>query len=247
MTRLRLRRYDRNDRGVTLMETVVGLGIFGLLLALLSGVVVQIIRGDSGTRIRLANLDQVRTGMDAMTRTLRTAVRPEQLNGTCSAACDYAFETIGDSTVVFTANLGAVKAGAPAPTRVTYTVAVDPDDASGATAAVTEVRQQVASTWTSGDYAFAGGPGACAVGGPIVAGCSARVVTSGLRWPLPDGHAFVYRALGQTAGLSTVAGGSETVRRAVSTVEVTLPVGSADAATSSVTSRVFLPNSSLGR
>jgi prepilin-type N-terminal cleavage/methylation domain-containing protein len=231
------------DGGFSLIELLVAVSLFTAVLALVSGVVIESLKSSTDTRNRLANLDQVRAGMDSMTKSLRTSVRPEQLNGHCVASCDVAFESAKDYQVTFYANLGEVDAaGRAAPTRFSYTVGPDPRDATGKTAVVTEMRQQVLPTWASGDYAFAG---PCTVN-TAVAGCSAREITRGLRWPFPDGPAFVYydgaHAVLPEAELLTAA-----QRGVISAVDITLPVGNADHPSPSVTSSVFLPNSILGR
>jgi prepilin-type N-terminal cleavage/methylation domain-containing protein len=227
----------RRDAGFTLVEVMVSIALFSVLMALLSGVVIEMLKANAGTRDRLANLDQVRGGMDAMTRTLRTAVRPEQLNPGCVDVCDYAFEAIGPTAVTFFANVGETAAGADAPTRITYTVT---PDAGGKTATVTEVRQKVDPSWASGDYVFVA---PCTVAGPAVAGCTARAVTAGIRWPYPAGEQpFAFRSV--DGGTDLAAGTNVTT---VATAEVTLPLGTADNPSQSVTSTVFLPNTSLGR
>lgn len=224
---------------------MVGITLFSVVLGLVSGIVIASLKASTGTRDRLANLDQVRAGMDSMTKSLRTAVRPEQLNPSCTTVCDYAFETAGDSEVAFLANLGAIDAaGKPAPTRVSYTVAADPDDSRNLTAIVTEMRQEVLPTWTSGNYVFTP-PCTVGVGG---SGCTAREITKGIRWPFPvaDGPPFVYYD-GSHTELSTTPTLTAAKRATISAVDITMPVGDAEHPSPGVMSSVFLPNSTLGR
>jgi prepilin-type N-terminal cleavage/methylation domain-containing protein len=242
VTRLpqRAARRRADDRGFSLMELIVAMGIFGLLMSILGGVVIEMLKADQSTRARLANVDQVRQGMDAMARNLRTAVRPAQLNSTCTTACEVAFESISSTKVVFHANVGDTDtAGNAAPTLYTYTVAADPDDVLGETARIVEIRQRVAPTWTSGDYTFVP---ECTVGGAAVSGCTARVLASGIRWPFPSGEKpFAFTsAAGATLAAATDVGN-------VATVDITLPLGTAANPSPSVASTVFLPNSILGR
>lgn len=224
---------------------MIAITLFSAVLGLVSGVVIESLRSSTATRDRLANLDQVRAGMDSMSKSIRTAVRPEQLNGNCATTCDVAFVAATDYGVTFFANLGELdSAGKAAPTRFSFTVAADPADASGRTAVVTETRQKVLSTWTTGDYVFAG---PCTVN-TVVAGCSARQITMGLRWPYPtaDGPAFVYYD-GSHVKVPTTAAMTAAQRGSISAVDITLPVGSVGKPSPSVMSSVFLPNSILGR
>jgi prepilin-type N-terminal cleavage/methylation domain-containing protein len=245
------RRSSRGDeRGISLIEVMVAISLFSVLLALVSGVVIESLKSSTDTRNRLANLDQVRGGMDSMTKSLRTAVRPSQLNGTCSAFCEDAFDVATDYEVTFLANLGDQLGGKATPSRITYKVAPDTTDPRGLTAIVTETRQQVKSTWVSGDYVFAGvaAPAApCTVSAPVP-GCVTRQITKGLRWPFPvgEGPAFVYYDAAHVK-LPATSLTTSAQRTAISAVDITLPVGDASHPSPSVLSSVFLPNSILGR
>lgn len=238
---------DRRDGGFSLIELMVGISLLSVVLTLVTGVVIESLKSSTATRDRLANLDQVRAGMDSMTKSIRTAVRPEQLNGSCAASCDIAFETAKDYEVTFFANLGEKDAaGKAAPTRFTFKITADPLDATGQTAMITETRQSVLTTWTTGDYVFAG---PCAVN-TAVSGCSAREITRGLRGPFPLGEAvFGYYDAAHTKLSPDSADVSltEDQRAKLSAVDVTLPVGSVENPSPSVMSSVFLPNSILGR
>lgn len=236
----------RPDSGFTLVETMVSVALFSIVMALVTGVAIEMLKANAGTRDRIANLSQVRTGMDAMSKSIRTAVRPEQLNPACVVPCAAAITAADDYSLAFHANLGEVDAaGNPAPTWVRYVIAADPDDESGATALLTETRRQVLPTWTAGSYPFAGD---CTVGGPAVPGCTARMLAAGLQWPFPveDAPAFAYEGAG---GLVLPGTGPlpDPARRAITTVTISLPVGDADNPSAGATSTVFLPNSSLGR
>lgn len=132
------------DGGFSLIELSVVTVLIGLLGSLICTLVISTIRSEAGSRSRLADVDQVRVGMDAMTRTLRTAIAPGQLGAGC-AGCDVAFKEIGGRKVHFWANLNDTSR----PTLLTYELVV-----TGTTARLVETTQPpdgtsgTASSWT---------------------------------------------------------------------------------------------------
>jgi hypothetical protein len=226
---------------------MVAMVIASTVLGLVTTAMIGMLKSGAGANSRLANLDQIRTSVDVLSKNLRTAIRPEQLNATCSASCGSAFEVAADQQAVFYANVGDTAGGALAPTRITYTISVDPTDATGTTAMLTETRQQVASTWTSGDYTWAGGTGAnpCPAGG--VTGCVTRTVSHGITWPLPasNGPVFTYYTGSDVAVATTPTPAASTLAQ-ISSVRIALPVGDPAHPSPGVTTSVFLPNSTLG-
>jgi prepilin-type N-terminal cleavage/methylation domain-containing protein len=216
----------RRDEGYTLIEVMMAMLIASVVLGLVTTAMIGMLRSGAGATSRLANLDQVRTGVDALSKNLRTAIRPEQLNPSCSTACSSAFDSAAD-------NVGDTVGARAAPTRITYTIAADPNDTTHTTAMVTETRQHVATGWTSGDYTWAAG--------------STRTISRGITWPLPaaNGPLFTYYNAGGTAIATSPAPTASTLAQ-VSSIRIALPVGDATHPSPGVTTSVFLPNSTLG-
>lgn len=231
-----LRMVRRGDGGYSLIEMLVAMAIAMVVLGLVTTTLIGSSKASTGARARLANVDEVRTAMDSISRTLRTGVRPEQLNPTCVTSCSAAFVSATDNSVVIYANLGDVDpAGKPAPTRMTYTIAADPTDPTGKTAAITETRQLAASapSSTPGDYTWGVG--------------TSRMVGNGLTWPIPAGSAplFVYYN-GTHTKLATTPAITGSALATITSVDITLPVGDATHPTAGAATSVFLPNSTLG-
>ena len=117
-----------DDRGVTLIEMLVVISILGTVLAIVTeGLIVsQRTLGDNASRLN--GLSQTNVAVEAMTRVLRTAILPSQVQATCSG-CDVAAFIKGDTRYVeFYANVdndgilptsGTTDYG---PRRVTYSV-----------------------------------------------------------------------------------------------------------------------------
>lgn len=116
------------DRGVTLIEMLVVVSILGTVLAIVSQGLITAQRTMADNAHRLDGLSQTNVATEAVTRVLRTAILPSQIQATCSG-CDVAAFIEGDSTMVrFYANVdndgilptsGTTDRG---PRRVTYAV-----------------------------------------------------------------------------------------------------------------------------
>lgn len=212
------------DVGLSLVEVLVGVVIFSVLGGLLTAFVVEMLRTSTGTTNRAANVDQLRLSTDALTKGLRTAVRPEQLNPACASACDAAFLSASASAVTFYANHGV-----PGQARLTtYRVEQDPDRPDSGRL-VEELRAGVAP---------GGSPSiACSVG------CTSRTLARGLVWPV-DAADPVFAYADETCDdfVSAVAPAD------IACVLIDLPVlGARDNPGTSATATVFLPNSVMGR
>lgn len=102
-----IRRPRRSDAGLSLVEVLVGVALFTVLSGLVAGFVIDMLRTSTGTTNRLANVDTLRVSMDGVTKSLRTAIRPEQVNSGClTAPCEQAFVTRAAREVTFYANRG---------------------------------------------------------------------------------------------------------------------------------------------
>lgn len=238
-----MRRHSETlDRGFTLIETMVATALLSVVLGLATSAFIEFLKEGSATTSRIADVDQVRTAMDAMSRTIRTAVAPELLLTDCSdpdttlpvGTCDSAFVSAAGTEIVFFANIGDEQVDAsPEPTRVTYRIATIDGVAS-----LQEVRQKITARSANG-YTF----DPC-----LDAAACTRTLVDGLRPDAAGAPVFGYFDLDNVTPL-TVAGSVPTAGLTrIANVTVRLPVGSNDdTAASDVTSRILLPNSILGR
>lgn len=215
---------SRSDAGMTLIEVLVGVVIFTVIGGLLTAFVVEMLRSNTGTTNRATNVDQLRVSTDAVTRGLRTAVRPEQLNSACASACDAAFLTASPSAVTFYANHGT----AGKARLTTYRVEQDPNR-TGTGRLVEELRASAAP----------GGAPSTACG----AGCTSRTLARGLAWPVSVAEPVFSFA---DAGCATFVTAMNTADIACVLVDLAV-LGARDNPGTSATSTVFLPNSVMGR
>lgn len=126
---MHLLRPARDDqRGVTLIEMLVVVGILGTVLAIVTEGLVVSQRTMNDNSSRLEGLSQTNVAVEGMTRVLRTAILPSQVQATC-AGCDVAAFIAGDDrSVQFYANvdndgiLPTVGTTDLGPRRVTYRV-----------------------------------------------------------------------------------------------------------------------------
>lgn len=204
---------------------MVGIAIFTVLMGLLTGLVVDMLRTSSGTSARLTNVDGLRVGLDGVTKGLRTAARPEQLNPACATGCDSAFLSSAPTAVTFYANYGAVGKAQ----LTTYRVEENLPTAVGTGRLVEEIHAAAV-------------PG----GSPSTvcsAGCVRRTLVRGLTWPVPAA-APVF----DVAGAGCIDFMTAVALADIACVLIDLPVnGARDNPGTSATSTVFLPNSVMGR
>lgn len=128
------------DDGFTLVEMVVVIGILGIVLAMVQTTLVFSQRTVSGTGVRITEEGQAKTAIDAVSKLLRTAVLPSQLNATGSSATAAAFIQGTKNSVQFYANINN-DANTMGPSQVSYTLSasgtltetVRPPDAHAAT------------------------------------------------------------------------------------------------------------------
>ena len=78
-----MRQLKRSDQGVTLIEMVVVIAILSGVLAMVMTVIIAAQKNVNGNSARLDQIQQGKVAMESMSKTLRTAVRPSQLNATC--------------------------------------------------------------------------------------------------------------------------------------------------------------------
>ena len=229
------------DDGTTLAELLVVIMLFGVIGAIISGVVISTQRQSSAIRMRLGDVQQARIGMDAMTRTLRTAVQPAQLQVGCTTCTGSASRTTavaaGSATSVQVfANTGA----ATGPVLTTFTVALD---ATSNTGQLTQTIQPP-DTGSAPNYTYT----SCTIG---ASGCaiSRRTLIRGITWPL-TASAFTYRT--NSSGVLTPGSTGQLTPGqlvAIDSIEISLPVREPNkfrTAPVTITSRVALANAGSG-
>ena len=121
-------RFPQRDDGVTLIEMMVVVSILGTVLAIVTQGMLQAQRTMTNNAARLDGLSQTNLAVEGMTRVLRTAILPSQVQASCSGCDVAAFISGGDFRVQFYANVnndgilpptGMTDLG---PRRVTYEV-----------------------------------------------------------------------------------------------------------------------------
>jgi prepilin-type N-terminal cleavage/methylation domain-containing protein len=115
------RRGRHGDGGYTLVELVVVIFVLGLVLAGVQTTLIMTQKTVAQNGQRLDQNAQAKTAMDSMSRILRTAVLPSQLNATGTTGSAAAFIQGTATSVQFYANLNN-DANTVGPSRVTYTV-----------------------------------------------------------------------------------------------------------------------------
>ncbi len=211
---------------MTLVEVMVGMAIFTILGGLLTGFVIDMLRSSTGTSTRVSNVDQLRVAMDDVTKGLRTAVRPEQLNPGCTGTCDSAFLAASASSVAFYANYGAAGKAQLTVFRVEQNLPDHPG-----TGRFVEERQSAAIPAGTTTVPSCG------------ASCTKRTLVTGLTWPVAAADPAFAFADDQCSDFTTPVDKAD-----IACVVVDLPiVGARDNPGTSARSTVFLPNSVMGR
>ncbi len=229
------------DDGTTLVELLVVITLFGVIGTIIAGVVISTQRQSAAVRMRINDVQQARIGMDSMTRVLRTAVQPAQLQVGCttctgSASRSTAVNAGSATSVQVFANSGA----ATGPVLTTFTVAYDSATSTGQ---LTQTIQPP-DTGSAPNYTYT----SCTIG---ASGCAItrRTLIRGITWPL-TASAFTYRT--NNAGVLTPGStGQLTASQliAIDSVEISLPVREPNqykTAPVTITSRVALANAGSG-
>ena len=110
-----------SDAGISLVEMIVVISILSGVLAMVMTATIAAQRSVNGNAARLDQVQQAKVAMESMTKVLRTAVRPTQLNATCTGCDQAAFLQGTSSSVQFYANINN-PANIVGPSRVTYSV-----------------------------------------------------------------------------------------------------------------------------
>jgi prepilin-type N-terminal cleavage/methylation domain-containing protein len=237
----RLRRAKADEQGFTLIELLVSMSIFALIMGLAIGVLIQTQKQVASTQIRLDDIDQARTSIDSLSRIVRTAVEPAQLELGCTscngpASTSTALTSAQASSIQLFANGGS----AAGPNLVTFTASYD--TASGQGILTRTVQKPDLNSAPDFTYtACTPGPASCLI--------TKLIMVRGLQWPLPralfnyydnDGNELVPPANGSLAAQSLIA---------VDSVAINLTVKTANrfnTGPTSIYSLVELPNSGSG-
>ncbi len=108
-----------SDAGYTLTEMIVVIGILGMVLAIVQGTLILTNKTVAGNATRIDSQQQARIAIDSMTKVLRTAVLPSQLNCTGPGCGSAAFINGSALAVSFYANINN-DANAIGPSQVSY-------------------------------------------------------------------------------------------------------------------------------
>lgn len=223
------RRSEPDDAGITLIEMLVVVSILGTVLGLVTqGLIIaqSTLNENAG---RLQGVSQTNLSLEAMTRILRTAILPSQIQAVC-AGCDVAAFIAGDDrSVKFYANadndgiLPTVGSTDYGPRRVTYSVSNE--------GVLTETIQRPNThAYNDFDYQY------CSPG----PGCPVR--TRVLATDVLSGPVFTYYDR-SGAAIATPLESSASRLKAVDSIDLVLRIQPSDRAESStVTARVTLPN-----
>ncbi|MGV8967937.1 MAG: PulJ/GspJ family protein [Cellulomonas sp.] len=230
------------DRGTTLTELLVVMLIMGIVTAATAALTIGFQRTNAQNVSRQDQIDTARTAVEAMSKTIRTAVKPVQISSSCGGCTQDAFVAAGDFTVQFYANLNN-QGNVVGPSRVSYAVST-----SGATAG-----QLIESIQVPDSVVLIGAAGyvycpATAVG--ATAACKARLKTRpvgfGILTPA-GGPIFKYYDI-QGNRMSPASGASLTALQLahVLAIEIVVQAKSQNATTTGAPTtyiqRVMLPN-----
>jgi hypothetical protein len=113
-------RGTEHDSGLSLIETIVAIGITLSLMGAVTATMILTQRSTARSGAHLDDVNQARVGLDAITRSLRAAILPSQLDcATTTCAASYAFISGNVSSVSFYANINDPN-DSIGPSQVTY-------------------------------------------------------------------------------------------------------------------------------
>lgn len=117
------RALERREAGITLTEMLVVMLIMGIVIAATVSLTISVSRTTGQTIARQDQVDAARVGVERLSKTVRTAVRPGQLSSDCTAACADldAFSLASPLGMQFYANLDNPK-NAFGPSRISYAI-----------------------------------------------------------------------------------------------------------------------------
>ncbi|AEE46132.1 PulJ/GspJ family protein [Cellulomonas fimi] len=118
----------RDDDGSSLPELLVSMLILSFIIAATATLTIGFQRTTAQNVARQDQVDTTRAAVERMSKTVRTAVKPNKLSACVTTTCDVdAFVSAGAFAMQFYANLDN-SAGSRGPSRVTYQVATSGAD-----------------------------------------------------------------------------------------------------------------------
>jgi prepilin-type N-terminal cleavage/methylation domain-containing protein len=218
------------DAGLGLPELLVAMTLLGILTTIIATTSILGIRTSHDLQNRLEDSSQGEIGILSVSKVLRTAVLPDQLDDQACANCaDTAIVRAGATQLSFYANLDNTGQG---PSLVTISVIEDPHHRG---TAILQEKTQPPIPGTTEGYHFCD---------PAVAGCAVRTrtVSRGLVWPAS--RSFTYYDFAGAPLDGTQLALDQLAR--VSSIDVTIPVrGAPDTSTTTAVQRVRLPNADI--
>lgn len=109
------------DSGFSLTELMVTMFVMGIVVAATVSLTIGFQRTNAQNISRQDQIDSARTAVEAISKSVRTAVKPAQLTSTCTLCIEDAFLQGTDYSVQFYANLNN-PGNTIGPSRVTYTL-----------------------------------------------------------------------------------------------------------------------------
>jgi len=230
------------DGGFSLVELMVTMFIMGIVVAATVSLTIGFQRTNASNISRQEQIDTARSAVEAISKTVRTAIKPAQLTSSCAGFCVVdAFFQGTDFSVQFYANLNNSR-NRIGPSRVTYTLVK-----TGPTAG------QIIETIQRPDPDGPGPSGYVycnATSGSATADCKARFATRPVAFgaiAATGAPVFKYYDANGDQMSPAVSGGSLTVPQlgSVLSIEIIVTVRSKNAvqaATTTYVQRVTLPN-----
>ena len=237
-TFLKRRKTAAPQEGFTLVELLISMSIFALILSLVFGFLIATQKQAVSTMKRLDDIDQAHFGIDSLSRTLRTAVEPAQLQIGCTsctgpASTATALTSAQSASIQLFANGGAVSG----PSLVTYSATYDSTLRQGTLTKIV----QPPDAGSAPNFTYT----ACTIG---TAGCliTSQAVVRGLQWPLPNSLFRYYDNTGAELVPATGVSLTATELISVDSIAIALTVKSTsqyNTGPTTIFSRVGLPNS----
>lgn len=241
IAKVRKARARKREQGFTLIELLVSMSIFAMIMSLVISLLITTQRQVAATSIRLDDIDQARTAIDSLTRTVRTAVEPAQLEVGCTscngpASTSTALTSGTTSSIQLFANSGLTTG----PNLVTFAVTYDAANNQGTLTKTT----QLPDAGSAPDYTYSN----CTFG---AVGCliTKLPLVRGVQWPLPKAL-FLYYDQDGTQLVPPTAGTLPAQQLiAVNSIAINLTVNTNDrfkTGPTSVYNLVELPNAGSG-